>query len=246
MFTFFKRSKPETANFSMLATDMHSHLLPAIDDGSPDPETSLELIRGLIHLGYKKFITTPHVMMDLYKNNSTTIAEAAGILQHQLNKEKLDVVVHPAAEYLIDENFENLLSIKEPLLTLHENYVLVEFSFVSAPLKVQEILFELQIAGYKPVLAHPERYSYLQRNREVFDDLKNAGCLFQLNLLSLTDYYGKGVTELANYLIGKDYYNLAGTDLHHNRHLAGLTNYGTAYRTILRLIDSGKLLNSTW
>jgi tyrosine-protein phosphatase YwqE len=158
----------------------------------------------------------------------------------------LEVDIHPAAEYLMDENFESLLEEKKPLLTLSGNLVLVEFSFVSPPMKVQDILFNMQINGYQPVLAHPERYAYLQRNKEFYDELKQAGCLFQLNMLSLTNYYGKGASELAEYLLGRDYYDLAGTDLHHDRHLAGFINYGMAIKTILRLIDSGRLLNPTW
>jgi tyrosine-protein phosphatase YwqE len=104
----------------------------------------------------------------------------------------------------------------------------------------------MQINGYKPVLAHPERYSYLLRNKEFYDEMKNAGCLFQLNLLALTGYYGKSTSELAKYLLEMDYYDLVGTDLHHDRHLAGLMNYGPASKTILRLIDRGRLLNPTW
>ncbi len=246
MLSFFSRPKPSFTDFSGLGTDMHSHLLPGIDDGSPDAETSIQLIKGLLELGYKKFITTPHIMMDLYKNTPVTIAAAHRVLKEALLAEKIEVDIHAAAEYLMDENFEKLLHTKAPLLTLKDNFVLVEFSFVSAPINLQEILFQIQINGYRPVLAHPERYAYLQRSKEVYDELKNAGCLFQLNLLALTSYYGKDAMELASYLLGKDYYDLLGTDLHHDRHLAGLMQYGTPLKTILRLIDRGRVLNTTW
>lgn len=245
MFSFFKKSKP-VIDFGILNTDMHSHLLPGIDDGSPDAATSIRLIKGMMELGYKKFIATPHVMLDLHKNTPATISAAHEVLKNELIKEGMNVEVHAAAEYLIDEQFEEMVTNKAPLLTLKDNFVLVEFSFINAPIRINEVIFELQMNGYQPVLAHPERYSYMLSNKSLFDSLKQAGCLFQLNILALTNYYGKGVTQLAEYLLSKDYYDLVGTDLHHGRHLATLQDYGSAYNTILRLNDRGRLLNSTW
>lgn len=244
MFSFFRKNKEvKPADFSGIAIDMHSHLLPGIDDGSPDVVTSIELIKGLTALGYKKFITTPHIMQDLYKNTPATINAALAELKDALQYENIQVDIHAAAEYLMDDNFDMLLEKNEPLLTLKDNLVLVEFSFVSAPINVQEKLFQMQMKGYRPVLAHPERYNYLAKNKEFYETLKNAGCLFQLNLLSLCGYYGKPTAELAAWLLGKDYIDLVGTDLHHDRHLAGLQHYGPAYATIQRLLDSGRLLN---
>ena len=120
--------------------------------------------------------------------------------------------------------------------------VLVEFSMLTAPLDLQEVLFEMQMQNYQPVLAHPERYAYLSRKKEFFDELKNAGCLFQLNLLSITGHYGSAVKELAEYLLKKDYYDFAGTDLHHHRHLAALQKMGSP-ALLKRLKDSGRLKN---
>ncbi|HJU46365.1 MAG TPA: CpsB/CapC family capsule biosynthesis tyrosine phosphatase [Chitinophagaceae bacterium] len=244
MFSFFKKKEILPANFSAIATDMHSHLLPNIDDGSPDVVTSIHLIKELTVLGYKKFITTPHVMQDLYKNTPATINAALNELKDALKYEDIQVDIQAAAEYLLDEGFDQLLEKGEPLLTLKDNLVLVEFSFVSLPINVQEKLFQMQMKGYRPVLAHPERYNYLANNKAFYDTLKNAGCLFQLNLLSLTGYYGKPTADLASYLLSKDYIDLVGTDLHHDRHLAGLQHYGPAYAAIQRLLDSGRLLNS--
>jgi tyrosine-protein phosphatase YwqE len=102
----------------------------------------------------------------------------------------------------------------------------------------------MQIKGYQPVLAHPERYLYMKENKVFYDMLKDAGCLFQLNLLSLINYYGKGSADLADYLIKKNYINLLGTDLHHVRHLDALHHLGPATSTIQKLLDSGKLLNT--
>ncbi len=244
MFEIFKKKK-RLADLSGIATDMHSHLLPGIDDGSPDVETSIALIRGLMELGYKKFITTPHVMWDIYQNTHETIKTAHTVLKEALKKEKIKVHVRAAAEYFLDDHFDQLLDYNTPLLTIHNNLVLVEFSFVNAPFDIKEKLFKLQLNGYQPVLAHPERYLYLKDNKEFFDLLKDAGCLFQLNLLSLSNYYGKASTELANYLIKKNYIDLLGTDLHHARHMEALRYSGSTMETIQRLLDSGKIQNGS-
>jgi protein-tyrosine phosphatase len=243
MLDFFRKKK-QVPDLSGISTDMHSHLLPGIDDGSPDPETSISLIRGMLELGYKKFITTPHIMWDVYQNTAETIGAAHSLLQDSLKAENMDVDIRFAAEYFIDDYFSQLLDDKAPLLTLSKNLVLVEISFITTPFDLKGILFQLQLNGYQPVLAHPERYLYMRSNRELFDTLKDAGCLFQLNLLSLAGYYGKPSIELAHYLIKKNYVDLLGTDLHHQRHLDAFHHYGSAMETVQRLLDSGKIRNS--
>lgn len=222
---------------------MHSHLLPGIDDGSPDVETSIMLIQGLTALGYKKFIATPHILWDLYQNTSESISKALGELQVGLREKGLDVDITAAAEYYIDEHFVQELNNKKPFLTLKDNLVLVEFSMVTAPLELQDVLFEMQMQNYQPVIAHPERYVYLQNKRGFYDNLRDSGCLFQLNLLSLTGYYGREVKGLAEYLLKHQFYSYAGTDLHGERHLAHLRNlaHSSLYE---ELKDSGLLRNN--
>lgn len=242
---FFGKKKKEAAplDLSWIGTDMHSHLIPGIDDGAPDIETSLELIRGLQRFGYKKLITTPHVYREIYPNNAAIITEGAALVRTALQEAGIDLELQAAAEYFMDEHFEAELRNKTPLLTLSGNKVLVEFSMVTAPMDLQQMLFEMQVHNYQPVIAHPERYSYLLSRKEVFDELKETGCYFQLNLLSLTGYYGKPVQELAEYLCKKDYYDLAGTDLHHERHLHTLQKLsGSPF--LARLRDAGRLKNA--
>src|SRR5882724_10476886 len=130
MFSLFKKKYPSApVNFSFLKTDMHSHLLPGIDDGSPDMITSLELKKGLEDLGYEQFITTPHILWDLYKNTPAVIGEALAQLQQQPAQQN----IRAAAEYFLDDHFDELLDSGQPLLTLSGNKVLIEFSFISAP-----------------------------------------------------------------------------------------------------------------
>lgn len=240
---FGKKNKFRKNGFRSLVTDMHSHLLPGIDDGAPDLPTSVELIKGLIQLGYSKLITTPHIMQVLHPNSPQIILAKLQELKQELNRQQIGIDISAAAEYFLDDAFASLLKQKTPLLTFGNNYVLVEFSLANPSFGVKEMLFELQMQGYVPVIAHPERYLYLSRNREFYDEMKASGCLFQLNLLSLAGYYGKAENEMARYLLQKNYVNLLGTDVHHARHLAALNNE-TLFTTVAKLSESGQLLNA--
>jgi protein-tyrosine phosphatase len=221
---------------------MHSHLLPGIDDGAEDLESSLELIRGMNALGYKKLITTPHVLWDMYKNTHEIILEKLAVVREAVKKAGIDVEIHAAAEYFLDEHVEDLLRNKEPLLTIKDNMVLTEFSMAFPSMNIKEILFEMEMQGYQPIIAHPERYVYLEKNKDFYRELKDIGCLFQLNILSLGGHYGRLVTELSQYLLKNNYYNLLGTDLHHFGHLEGLQGIEMP-DSVKRLIDSGQLMN---
>lgn len=229
-------------DYGLLGADMHSHLIPGIDDGAPDFATSLQLINGLTQLGFKKLITTPHIMWDMYQNTRDDILKRYERLKEQLEAEKINVDIKPAAEYFLDENVKKLLADRKPLLTIHDNLVLVEFSMASEPLDLKEILFEMQMQGYQPVIAHPERYVYHERNKAFFEDLKISGFYFQLNIMSLAGTYGKAVHDLARYFIKNQYYDLAGTDLHNQHHLSQLQN-PSIIPILKELVDSGKLMN---
>lgn len=241
MFSIFKRKYPSRqGDFSGIVTDMHSHLLPGIDDGSPDTETSAQLKKGLEDLGYRQFITTPHIMWDLYKNTPEIINEALKNLQQQPGHTNM----RPAAEYFMDEHFSDEVEKNTPLLTITGKKILVEFSFAAQPIDLKEQLFNLQIKGYEPVLAHPERYAYFAANKSVFDDFKSMGCLFQLNLLSAAGYYGKTSQELAHWLAGKNYIDFLGTDLHHERHLDVLRSSKRIMPIVQDLLASGRIQNA--
>ena len=229
-------------DFGLLKTDMHSHLLPGIDDGAPDLAASVEMINGLIHLGFRKLITTPHIMQDMYPNKRDDILKRYEALKQHLDAEAINVELEVAAEYFLDDNLKKLLADKEPLLTFGDNLALVEFSMASEPYSLRELLFEMQMQNYQPVIAHPERYIYHERNKEFFEELKLAGYLFQLNIMSLAGVYGKTVNELARYFIKHEYYDIAGTDLHNVHHVTHLQSSSIAHG-LKELLDAGKLLN---
>ena len=249
MFGLFKKKKEEhthnvTIDYSALGIDMHSHLLPGIDDGSPDAATSVGYIKKMMELGYRKFITTPHIYPDLYPNSRETILAAHQVLTAKLKAEGIDVEVQAAAEYFIDDLFADRLKNDEPLLTFHQNFVLVEISFMQAPSDLKNILFDLIVKGYQPVLAHPERYNYYHSRKEVYHRFKDQGVLLQINLLSLSGYYGKGVQDAAHYLVEHKLVDLIGTDLHHQRHLEAM-QHPQLMADVKRAVETNHLLNAT-
>jgi protein-tyrosine phosphatase len=246
MFSIFKKKYPDApADLSCLSTDMHSHLIPGIDDGVPDLETSLKLIRGLIALGYKKIITTPHVNADFFPNTPEIIRAGQTLVVAELQRQKIGVAFSAAAEYLLDDRFTRALDEDKPFLTLKDNLILVELSFAVPSINLKEILFNLQLKGYLPVLAHPERYLYFGANKGWYDQIRDAGALFQLNLLSLLGHYGKESQQLAEYLIKKKYVDLLGTDMHNEGHLEMLGSSPRLFRTVRQLVDEGLVRNAS-
>lgn len=199
--------------------DIHSHLLPGIDDGAKTFEDTLSLIKSLQSFGITQIITTPHIIQHVWNNTTEIITNTKNETQTKLNAENINIPFKAAAEYLMDDQFEVLVKNKD-LLTLKDNYVLVEMSYINAPIQLYNILFDLQVAGYIPVLAHPERYLFYHNNFNEYSKLKKAGCLFQLNLLATTGYYGKGVTKIAEELLKKGMYDYVGSDVHHKNHIA--------------------------
>ena len=243
MFGLFKKKEHESSDLSGLVADMHSHLIPGIDDGVTDLESSIVMIRAMYGLGYRKFITTPHVQWEMFKNTHEIIENGAKLVRARLAETEMNVEFRGAAEYFLDEHVDELLEKKVPLLTIHKNMVLVEFSFILRPMDLNDKLFDLQIKGYQPIIAHPERYLYLGAHKEDYDKLHNMDCVFQLNLLSLCGYYGKKQEELAQYLIKKKYVSLLGSDIHNIRHVNILRASSHIGNTVKRLLDSGVLLN---
>lgn len=227
MFNFLKRaptsSEVPLRQFTSIYQDIHSHILPGLDDGSPDLETSLQLIKGLRSFGFRKLKGTPHIIGDLYRNSPEKIFPALEKIQKACKENEIDVEISAAAEYMLDDYFMSLLRNNEKLLPIHKNIILTELPYSSQPKNVEEMSFEILTAGYQPILAHPERYSYYQQNFEEYYRLKELGFILQINLLSVTGYYGKPVTKAVNFIIDKGLVDLVGTDLHHSRHLAALS-----------------------
>ncbi|GAB1445502.1 MAG: capsular biosynthesis protein [Cyclobacteriaceae bacterium] len=212
MFSFFK-SKAQI-DLAPLKTDIHSHLLPQLDDGVKSLEESGQLIRQFIDLGYTKLITTPHVMNDFYRNEPNDIIAKLELLKKYLKSESINIPVEAAAEYYLDESLIERIKKGEKLLTFGANFLLFETNFITEPFQLKEFIFSVTTLGYKPVLAHPERYQYLVNNFLKVEDLKNRGVLFQLNIPSIIGAYSKPTQKLAIQLIEKGWIDFMGSDCH--------------------------------
>ena len=224
MFNLFNKKKYVATDTKLnVTTDFHSHILPGLDDGAPDIEASLLLVKGLRSIGYKKLIASPHVIGDMYRNTPEKILAALDVLQVACKEHGIDIELAAAAEYMLDDYFLDMLRSGKKLLTVDKNLLLTELSYATPTDNLHEIAFELLTQNYQPILAHPERYFYYHRNLAFYDTLKEYGFLMQVNLLSLTCYYGPGVMKVARYLFEKGMVDFVGTDMHHERHLGMLS-----------------------
>ena len=226
MFSFFRRSKknlafPPVTDFSGVVTDIHSHLIPDIDDGVKTMEESLAMIRQFSELGFKKLVTTPHVMSDFYKNTSEIILSGVEKVREAVKQEGIDMKIAAAAEYYVDEFFLPKLK-NERLLAIDDKYLLFELSYINPPDNIRGIIFEINVHNFTPLLAHPERYNYWYEKYDEYHKLKETGALFQLNINSLTGYYGKAAKRTAEYLIDNNLIDFIGSDLHGQRHMNSL------------------------
>lgn len=219
MLNWFRKNKVSDQQGDFPVVDIHSHLLPALDDGVQTFEESEEIIRNFQRLGYKKLITTPHVMSDFYRNTNEQILNRLSEVNQHLRQKEIDVTLEAAAEFYLDEALVARLQEGSPLLTFGKNYLLFETNFMTEPLNLKEFVFLAATKGYKLILAHPERYLYLQNNFEKAEDLIGRGVFFQINISSLSGYYSKAAQTTAQKLIDKGYVHFLGSDCHHLQHV---------------------------
>jgi protein-tyrosine phosphatase len=227
-----------------MAVDMHSHLIPGIDDGAKTMDDSIFLLRNLEALGFKKIITSPHVMADGYTNSTETILSGRDKVRTAILENSINLEFDAVAEYNVDDSLYEKIE-KKDLLVFGKNYILVEFPFLAKPPIMGDIFYKLQTAGYNIILAHPERYTYFYENDfKTYYSLKDRNILFQINIASLTGAYGKGARYSAERMIDEHMVNLVGTDLHGTRHLE-LLKECLSLRYLEKILMNEKLLNQT-
>lgn len=238
----FNRNNFELENFNVFAVDMHSHLIPNIDDGSKSLDESILLVKELNDLGFSRIITTPHIMAGGYDNTTEVIRKGAFILNEALKEEGISTHVEAAAEYYMDENFERLIQ-EEDLLTFGDRYVLFELSYLFEQKGFNEVVFNLNSKDFRPVLAHPERYPYYYgKTTSKFQEIKERGVYFQLNLMSLCGKYGPQARRAAIQLIEDEMIDFVGTDIHHKNQLPELKRV-LKEKPIQKLVENEYLLN---
>jgi len=204
--------------------DIHNHILPGIDDGAKNVEESLELLKGFSEFGVKDFICTPHIMENYYPNTPYSIKKSLAELENSLKMNALkDINIRVAAEHMIDSNFETILKENE-VMPLANNYLLIEMSYLQASINFTTAIEKTKAKGLSPILAHPERYNYIKNNTNQYEEIKNRGLFFQLNLLSISGYYGKEVYRKAIQLLDSKLIDFVGTDIHNLNHLSHLKN----------------------
>jgi protein-tyrosine phosphatase len=238
---FGSKSTLPPLDFSLVKTDMHSHLIPGIDDGSKSLEDSIAMLRRFEELGYQKVVTTPHVMSDFYKNTPEIILGGLEKVREAIQKEGLKIEIEAAAEYYLDFHFDELI-LKKNLLTFGQNHVLFELSFNDEPPRVKETIFNLVTNGYKPILAHVERYPFYINQWDKIDDYRERGVLLQLNINSLSGHYGPQVKKMAEQLIDKGWIDVIGSDCHHLGHLQMMESLRTNAH-LHKVVMQEKLLN---
>lgn len=240
---FGKRREPvlEPADLSVLGVDVHSHLIPGIDDGAKTMEDTLTLLSEFQALGYKKVVTTPHIMSDFYKNTPEIILGGLEKVRAAKKERGLTIEIDAAAEYNLDADFEPLIDAGN-VLTFGDNYVLFELPFIAEPPVLNAIIWKLQSKGYKPILAHVERYPYWHQDWEKIAGLHDRGVLIQLNINSLTGHYGPEVKRIGEKLVDLNMVDLLGSDCHNMNHM-GLTQRARTKSHLHKVLSSEKLIN---
>ncbi len=240
----FKKSGPvvlDKCDLSVLGTDVHSHLIPGIDDGVKTLQESIEVIKAFANRGYKKLVTTPHIMSDFYRNTPEIILGGLEQVRKEIKAQGIPIELDAAAEYNIDHEFEAKIDAGK-LLTFGGNYILVEMPFMQEPPNLAVCIFKLMTAGLKPVLAHVERYTFWHNDYQKIIEQKDKGVLLQLNINSLTGAYGPGVSKMAKRLIEDDLIDLVGSDCHKIEHMHFIDQARTTPQ-LHNLIEKKDLLN---
>ncbi|AQG81390.1 tyrosine-protein phosphatase [Spirosoma montaniterrae] len=208
--------------------DIHSHLLPGVDDGVSTTEQAVACLTQLSQWGIRKVITTPHVSRDWHPNESFVLRGGQQLLQNLADEHELGLTIEVAAEYLLDEFFIELLNAGDLLTFGRERYLLFELGWAAAPRQLDDILFRMQARGYKPVLAHPERYLYYYNALPALAQLRANGCLFQLNWGSLTRRYGERVQTQANMFLRHNWVDFFGSDMHRSGDITTMNSLFTS------------------
>ncbi len=231
----------EVAELARIGVDMHSHFIPGIDDGAQTMEDSMNLLRAMRDFGYKKVITTPHIMSDYFQNTPEIILNGLEEVRKAAKLEGNDIEIEAAAEYYLDFDLEAKIE-KGGLLTFGNNYLLFEVSYMNPPDIMNQVIFKMVTNGYRPILAHPERYPFWYDDFEKYEEFKDKGVLLQININSLTGYYGGGAKKIAQMMIDKNMVDFIGTDCHRMDHVQVIKDC-LREKYLHQLIDSGMLRN---
>lgn len=238
MFSFFRKKDYR----SLCIVDVHSHILPSLDDGVANLQESMDVLSAMQSFGYKKIIATPHIMSDVYSYDILDIKARYKLLEDEVLKSNLDIGISLAAEYYLDEFF--MSNLQQNILAIDDKYILFETSYISKPMDFEDMVFYIKSLGYTPLMAHPERYRYIKEYKE-YHSLKKMGILFQLDINSVVGYYGEDAYKKALFLIKNGLVDFVGSDIHKFNQIESLKKAFSSkiYRKIFNFND---ILNSNF
>ncbi len=224
MFNIFHRKKENNQLF--YSTDVHCHILPGVDHGSQNVEQSIEMLRAERDMGITRVILTSHVTAETFENTPDTLRPAFEILKQAVaeTEDISHMQLYLSAEYRMDEFWDKQYTLGNQI-AMPGNYILMENSFHQELLGLDELLFDLKVKGYKPILAHPERYIYYAQRKQRLEQLHNTGTKFQVNLLSLAGYFGQHCRETALWLVKHGMVDMLGSDMHGMEHVKVIQDY---------------------
>ncbi|MDQ7046577.1 MAG: CpsB/CapC family capsule biosynthesis tyrosine phosphatase [Sulfurovum sp.] len=243
IFPFFRKKEKEKNQAQHLKVDLHSHLIPGIDDDSQSMKESLILLKGLQDLGYEKVITTPHIMADAYRNTPQIINQGLGVLREAAKEEGISLQIEAAAEYYLDDGLEALLE-QGDMLTLGGKYLLFETSYYAKPIQLEDMIFQMTSLGYTPLMAHPERYRYVKDPLKEYSRFKDLGVIFQVNLNSFGGHYGKDAKHKVEFLSQEGMIGFLGSDVHHEKQVETLSGIFDS-NVYAEIYKHNKILNDT-
>lgn len=222
LFNIFSKKKTQSTLF--YHTDVHCHILPGVDHGSQDVVQSMEMLKAEMDMGISRVILTSHVTAETFENTPETLTAAFGVLQKAVAEAELPIELHVSAEYRMDDYWNRQWE-AGAVLPMPGNYLLLENSFLQERLDMDQFIYEVQLKGYKPILAHPERYAYYSQRRDRLRHLHDAGAKFQINILSLAGYFGRGAREMAVWFIKQGMVDMLGSDMHNIEHASIIKEY---------------------
>lgn len=244
LFNLFKKNDEARPIFAPLGTDMHCHLIPGVDDGSKCMEETLFCLRTLQSVGYRKVIITPHFQYPRFTNDEDDIVQRYAEVCKAATDAGIDIELGGiGGEYRIDNGFRARLD-KPRFLTLNDKYILVELSLHHQMAEADDLLFELQMGGKDIIMAHPERYPYLNIDGPRMEMLLNQGVLMQVNILSLGGFYGDEARRRAFAMIERGWVSFLGSDTHNTLYCQALRDLSHSHK-IARIVEKHPFLNNT-
>lgn len=194
--------------------DFHNHIIFDVDDGAQDIEQSIKMLKEAQEAGITDVILTPHYMEEYYEVGTKAIAKRMEIINQEIEKNNINIKLHQSNEVYITSNIINLLKNERVSTVAGSKYVLMETPMLQVPMNFRQIIYDLKSNGYIPVIAHPERYEYIQKNPQIVYDLIQDGVLFQSNIGSIIGIYGNDAKKTVKKLLKHKMVHFIGTDTH--------------------------------